>query len=60
MAKSSEDKWVSNLDPVARPMCVYQCSACATRVAGRDGIPQRCPLGSCQKRGTMETIYAPI
>jgi hypothetical protein len=56
MAKSTKTEYASEIVPPTRPWAVYQCSACATRVAGRDGTPKRCPLGSCQRRGTMEVL----
>jgi hypothetical protein len=60
MAKSDKIEYASEIVPSPRPYVVYQCSVCATRVAGRDGTPKHCPLGSCRKRGTMEDINAPI
>jgi rubrerythrin len=56
MAKSTKTEYASEIVPPTRPWAVYQCSVCATRVAGRDGTPKRCPLGSCQRRGTMEVL----
>jgi rubrerythrin len=56
MAKSDKIEYASEIVPSPRPYVVYQCSVCATRVAGRDGTPKRCPLGSCQRRGTMEVL----